>query len=172
MEAANDGRERSARPGSGYGQLLGRHRTFDTFDTSDCEVSPPNPLENCGSGHSRHFRHQRSEQIATRQPSAHVHRQDTREQASASRVVSNSVGVECVESVENVRTESKHSDLVFDTSSSQVSKNGGRVSKTGRSAASKAPLAGISIRSSVSSAAICPPTSARPSLPTGSCAAI
>src|SRR5688500_20279156 len=81
-----------------------------------------------------------------RQQSAHAYPQDALQQASASRVVSYSIGVESVESVEsveNVRTDREHSDLVFDTSSSQVSKNGGRVSKTGRSAASKAPLAGM-----------------------------
>jgi hypothetical protein len=116
---------------------------FDTFDTGASEVSPPNPLDNCGFGHSRHFRHQRSEQITRRQQSAHAYPQDALQQASASRVVSYSIGVESVESVENVRTDREHSDLVFDTSSSQVSKNRGRVSKTGRSAASKAPLAGM-----------------------------
>lgn len=105
-------------------------------------MSPPKGPENCGFGHSRHFRHQESEHVGTRHQSAHAHLQERQEQQSASRV-SYSSGVESVESVDNVRTDREHSDLAFDTSSLQVSKDGSRVSRTGRSAASEAPRAGI-----------------------------
>jgi hypothetical protein len=120
----------------------GATEVFDTFDTSESEVSPPNALENCGFGHSRHFRHQESQHVGTRHESGYAHLQERQEQQSASRV-SYSSGVESVESVENARTNRKHSDLVFDTCSLQVSKNGDQVSKTGRSAASEAPRAGM-----------------------------
>ena len=114
---------------------------FDTFDTSASEVSPPKRQENWGVGHSRQFRHHRSEHIGTRDQSAHEYGQDAHEPESASRVVSYSIGVESVESVENVRTDRKPSNLVFDTCSLQVSKNAGRVSKPGRAAAPEAPSA-------------------------------
>ena len=121
----------------------GETELFDTFDTTTSEVSPLNPLENCGFRHSRQFRHQELEHASTRDPSAHAYRQEAHEQGSASRVVSYSSGVESVESVENDRKSRKDSDLIFDTSSLQVSKNGGRVSKTGRSAALEAPLPAV-----------------------------
>jgi hypothetical protein len=119
----------------------GKTELFDTFDTSESEVSPPKGLENCGFGHSRHFRHQESEQGGTRHQSAHAHLQEPHEQQSASRV-SYSGGVESVESVENLKKGRSYNGLTFDTSSSQVSKNGGQVSKTGRSAALEAPPTG------------------------------
>jgi hypothetical protein len=123
----------------------GATELFDTFDTSESEVSPPKGLENCGFGHSRHFRHQESEDVGTKHQSAHAHLQERQEQQSASRV-SYSSGVESVENVEKGR---RYSGLIFDTSSSQVSKNGGQVSKTGRSAALEAPPAGTCAPASV-----------------------
>jgi hypothetical protein len=121
----------------------GETELFDTFDTSESEVSPPKGQENCGFGHSRHFRHPESGHVGTRHQSAHLHPQEQYEQQSASRV-SYSSGVESVESVENVEKGRRYSGLIFDTCSSQVSKNGGQVSKTGRSAALEAPPAGSS----------------------------
>ena len=103
--------------------------TFDTFDTNTSEVSPPNRLENRGFRHSRHFRHHGSERIGTDQ-SADACLQDAHEQESASRIVSYSTDVESVESVENAGKDSKDSDMIFDTSSLQVSKNKGQVSKS------------------------------------------
>jgi hypothetical protein len=139
MTTANDPLARVQAMVSAWGET----EPFDTFDTSASEVSPPNPLENRGFGHSRHFRHPGSEQITARQQPVHAHRQDAQEHASGSRVISYSIGVESVEIVEDLRTERGHSDLAFDTSSLRVSKNWDGVSKTGRSAASKAPLAGM-----------------------------
>jgi hypothetical protein len=123
----------------------GETELFDTFDTTTCEVSPLNPLENCGFGHFRQFRHQELEHASTRDQSAHAYRQEAHEQESASRVVSYSSGVESVESVENDRKGRKDSDLTFDTSSLQVSKNGDPVSKKVRSAALEAPLAAVAV---------------------------
>ena len=137
MTARNDPLARVQAMVSAWGET----ELFDTFDTSESEVSPPKGLENCGFGHSRHFRHQESEHVGTRQQSAHAHLQERQEQQSASRV-SYSSGVESVESVENGKKGRRHSGLLFDTSSSQVSKNGGQVSKTGPSAALEAPPLG------------------------------
>jgi hypothetical protein len=95
----------------------GETELFDTFDTPTCEVSPLNPLENCGFGHFRQFRHQELEHASTRDQSVHAYRQEAHEQESASRVVSYSSGVESVESVENDRKGREDSDLSFDTSS-------------------------------------------------------
>ena len=138
MTARNDPLARVQAMVSAWGET----ELFDTFDTTTCEVSPLNPLENCGFGHSRHFRHQELEHASTRDASAHA-QQKAHEQESAARVVSYSSGVESVESVENDRKGRKDSDLIFDTSSPQVSKNGGQVSKTGRSAALEAPVAAV-----------------------------
>jgi hypothetical protein len=135
MTTANDPLARVQAMVSAWGEI----ELFDTFDTSASKVSPPKDQGNGGFGHSRHFRHHGSEHIATRDQSAHAYHQDAHEHASASRVVSYSIGVESVESVENVTTERKHSDLVFDTCSLQVSKNAGPVSNTGRAAAPEAP---------------------------------
>jgi len=136
MTATNDPLARVQAMVSAWGET----ELFDTFDTSEPEVSPPKGLENCGFGHSRHFRHQESEHLGTRHQSAHTHLQERQEQQSASRV-SYSSGVESVESVENIEKDRRYSGLIFDTSFSQVSKNGGRVSKTGRLAAPEAPPA-------------------------------
>ena len=103
--------------------------TFDTFDTNTSVVSPPNRLENCGFRHSRHFRHHRSEHIGCQSADACL--QDAHEQQIASRVVSYSTGVESVESVEKLEKRGQDNALAFDTSSLQVSKNRGRVSKSG-----------------------------------------
>ena len=110
--------------------------TFDTFDTNTSEVSPRNRLENRGFRHSRHFRHHGSEHPDRREQSADVYLQESLEQGNGSRV-SYSHGVESVESVENAGKDSKDSDLIFDTSSLPVSKNRGRVSKTGLQTAPK-----------------------------------
>ena len=134
MTATNDPLARVQAMVSAWGET----ELFDTFDTTNPEVSPLNPLETCGFRHSRQFRHQQSEHASTRDASAHA-QQKAHEQGSASRVVSYSSGVESVESVENARKSRKDSDLIFDTSSRQVSKNGGPVSKTGRPAALEAP---------------------------------
>lgn len=134
MTATNDPLARVQAMVSAWGET----ELFDTFDTTTPEVSPLNPVETCGFRHSRQFRHQESEHASTRDASAHA-QQGAHEQGSASRVVSYSISVESVESVENARKCRKDSDLIFDTSSPQVSKNGGRVSKTGRSAALEAP---------------------------------
>jgi hypothetical protein len=115
---------------------------FDTFDTGASEVSPPNALENRPFRHPRHFRHQESEHVGTRHLSAPAHLQERWEEQGASRV-SYSQGVESVESVENGKKNRKDNDLIFDTSSPQVSKNGGQVSKNGLRAALTAPAAGI-----------------------------
>jgi hypothetical protein len=131
MTARNDPLARVQAMVSAWGET----ELFDTFDTTTPEVSPLNPLETCGFRHSRQFRHQESEHASTRDASAHA-QQEEHEQGCASRVVSYSNSVESVENTRNCR---KYSDLIFDTSSRQVSKNGGRVSKTGRSAALEAP---------------------------------
>jgi hypothetical protein len=99
--------------------------------------------ENCGFGHSRQFRHHGSEHRGTRGQSAHAYRQQARGQESVSRVVSYSTGVESVESVESAGKDKENTGLVFDTSSLQVSKNGGRVSKSWRFPAPEAPPAGL-----------------------------
>jgi hypothetical protein len=112
----------------------GSAEAFDTFDISTSEVSPPDVLQDCGFGHSRQFRHQGSEHVARRDASARVDQHEADDQECASRVVAYSCGVETVESVENVRTGRNHSDLACDTGSLAVSKNAGRVSKTGRAA--------------------------------------
>jgi hypothetical protein len=104
--------------------------TFDTFDTSTFEVSPPNRQGNCGFRHSRHFRHQEAEQVGARHLSAHAHPQEKHEQQSGSRV-SCSYGVESVESVEKLEKRGQDNALAFDTSSLQVSKSPGQVSKMG-----------------------------------------
>ncbi len=135
MTASNDPLARIQAMVSAWGET----EPFDTFDTDASEVSPPNHLENCAFGHFRHFRHQGWEDISSRDQSAQAYRQKAHEQESASRVVSYSSGVESVESVEETRKSRNDSDLVFDTSSVQVSKNEGRVSKTGREAALKPP---------------------------------
>jgi len=115
---------------------------FDTFDTWPSEVSPPNALENRGFRHFRQFRHQESEHVGTRHLSAHAHLQERQEEQGASRVPY-SQGVESVESLEKARKNRKDSGLIFDTSSSEVSKHGGQVSKKGLQAALTAPAAGI-----------------------------
>ena len=134
MTATNDPLARVQAMVSAWGET----ELVDTFDTTTPEVSPLKGPENCGFGHSRHFRHQESEHVGTRHQSAHAHLQERQEQQRGSRV-SYSSGVESVESVEKGR---KCTGLIFDTSFSQVSKNGGRVSKTVRSAALEAPPAG------------------------------
>ena len=105
--------------------------TFDTFDTSTSDGSPPDRLENRGFRHSRHFRHHQSEHPDRREQSADVYLEESLEQENGSRVVSYSHGVESVESVENLEKDRKDNALVFDTSSFQVSKNAGQVSKSG-----------------------------------------
>jgi hypothetical protein len=116
---------------------------FDTFDTTASEVSPPKPLENRGVGHFRQFRHHRSTDVGTRDQSADdVYLQEAHEQEGDSRV-SYSDGVESVESVENARNDRKDSGLIFDTSSPQMSKNEGQVSKKGLQAGPRTPATGI-----------------------------
>jgi hypothetical protein len=136
MRATNDPLARVQAMVSAWGAT----ELFDTFDTSEPEVSPPKHPENCSFGHSRHFRRPELEHVATRHQSALAHLQERQEPQSASRV-SYSSGVESVESVENIEKGRRYGGSIFDTSSSQVSKNGGCVSKTGRSAAREAPPA-------------------------------
>jgi hypothetical protein len=138
MTARNDPLARVQAMVSAWGET----ELFDIFDTTTPEVSPLDSLETCGFRHSRQFRHPESEHASARDASAHA-QNEAHEQESASRVVSYSSGVESVESVENARKSRKTGDLIFDTSSRQVSKNGGRVSKTGRSAALEAPVAAV-----------------------------
>jgi hypothetical protein len=116
--------------------------TFDTFDTRTSEVSPPNRLENRGFRHSRHFRHHQSEHPVRREQSADLYLQESLEQENGSRV-SYSHGVESVESVENLEKGTRDKALVFDTSSPQVSKSAGQVSKTGL------PTASVGVRAAV-----------------------
>jgi hypothetical protein len=137
MTATNDPLARVQAMVSAWGET----ELFDTFDTTTPEVSPLNPLETCGFRHCRQFRHQESKHASPRDASAQA-QQEEHEQGCASRVESYSSGVESVESVEKARNCRKDSDLIFDTFSRQVSKNGGRVSKTGLPAA-LAPVAAV-----------------------------
>jgi hypothetical protein len=130
MTATNDPLARVQAMVSAWGAT----ELFDTFDTSESEVSLPKGLENCGFGHSRHFRHQETEHVHAR----HVHLEEQGQEAGSR--VSYSSGVESVESVERIERNRKYSGLIFDTTCSQVSKNRGRVSKTGCPAGLEAPL--------------------------------
>jgi hypothetical protein len=134
MTAANDPLARVQAMVSAWGGT-------ELFDTRESEVSPPNGRENRGFGHSRHFRHQESEHVRTRHRSADAHLQERQEQENGSRV-SHSSGVESVESVEILKKGRSYRRLIFDTFSSQVSKDRGQVSKAGRSTPLEAPAAG------------------------------
>jgi hypothetical protein len=118
--------------------------TFDTFDTSAAKVSPPNPLENCGFRHSRHFRHNPSEHSARSEQSVGLYPQDSPAQRSGSRE-SYFYSVESVESVENPEKRGHDKVLAFDTSSPQVSKSAEDVSKAGPPTASVGVRAGVGV---------------------------